>query len=56
MEKLTLKTGFDNSIESDSDADLELKLQMTSLITLFMENAIKTAVITMKLRLEIGSN
>ena len=43
MEKLTLKTGFDNSIESDSDADLELKLQMTSLITLFMENAIKTA-------------
>ena len=43
MEKLTLKTGFDNSIDPDANSDLELKLQMTSLITVFMENAIKTA-------------
>jgi len=46
MENLILKSGFTNveSVESNE----EIKLQMSALITVFMENAIKTAEIYTK--------
>ena len=46
MEKLILKTGFDN-LDSD-ESNNEIKLQMSALITVFMENALKTAEIYTK--------
>ena len=46
MENLILKTGFDN-VENNDSSD-EIKLQMSALITVFMENAIKTAEIYTK--------
>ena len=46
MENLILKTGFDNL--EDTDKNEEIKLQMSALITVFMENAIKTAEIYTK--------
>ena len=46
MENLILKTGF-NNLDDDSQSD-EIKLQMTALITVFMENALKTAEIYTK--------
>ena len=46
MEKLILKTGFDN-LDSE-ETNNEVKLQMTALITVFMENALKTAEIYTK--------
>ena len=48
MENLILKTGFDNSIHNSSKSEEEYQLQMMSLITVFMENAIKTAEIYTK--------
>ena len=46
MENLILKTGF-NNLDDDSQSD-EIKLQTTALITVFMENALKTAEIYTK--------
>ena len=46
MENLILKTGFDN-LDSNKSSD-EIKLQMSALITVFMENAMKTAEIYTK--------
>ena len=46
MENLILKTGFDN-LDSNESSD-EIKLQMSALITVFMENAMKTAEIYTK--------
>ena len=43
MENLILKTGFDNSIHNSSKSEEEYQLQMISLMTVFMENAIKTS-------------
>jgi len=48
MENLILKTGFDNSIHNSSKSEKEYQLQMMSLMTVFMENAIKTAEIYTK--------
>ena len=48
MENLILKTGFDNSIHNSSKSEEEYQLQMMSLMTVFMENAIKTAEIYTK--------
>ena len=45
MEKLLLKTGF-NNINDNSNNDY--KLQMSALVTVFMENALKTASIYTK--------
>ena len=47
MENLILKTGFDNSINNSSQSE-EYELQMMSLMTVFMENAVKTAEIYTK--------
>ena len=47
MENLILKTGFDNSVDNSSKSE-EYQLQMMSLMTVFMENAIKTAEIYTK--------
>lgn len=46
MENLILKTGFDNLDSNESNN--EIKLQMSALITVFMENAMKTAEIYTK--------
>ena len=46
MENLILKTGFDN-VESNDDSQ-EIQLQMSALVTVFMENAIKNAEIYSK--------
>jgi hypothetical protein len=46
MENLLLKTGFDN-LEND-DSNQEVQLQMIALLTVFMENAMKTAEIYTK--------
>ena len=46
MENILLKSGF-NNLESN-DSNEEIKLQMTALITVFMENAMKTAEIYTK--------
>jgi hypothetical protein len=47
MENLILKTGFDNSINNSSQSE-EYELQMMSLMTVFIENAVKTAEIYTK--------
>ena len=47
MENLILKTGFDNSINNSSQSE-EYELQMMALMTVFIENAIKTAEIYTK--------
>lgn len=47
MENLILKTGFDNSINNSTQTK-EYELQMMSLMTVFIENAIKTAEIYTK--------
>ena len=46
MENLLLKTGFDNLENNDSNQ--EVQLQMVALLTVFMENAMKTAEIYTK--------
>ena len=46
MENILLKSGFDNL--ENNDTNEEIKLQMTALITVFMENAMKTAEIYTK--------
>jgi len=48
MENLILKTGFDNSMHNSSKSEEEYQLQMMSLMTVFMENAIKTSEIYTK--------
>lgn len=48
MENLILKTGFDNSMHNSSKSEEEYQLQMISLMTVFMENAIKTSEIYTK--------
>jgi hypothetical protein len=47
MENLVLKTGFDNSLHNSSKSE-EYELQMMALMTVFIENAIKTAEIYTK--------
>ena len=47
MENLILKTGFDNSINNSTRSE-EYELQMMSLMTVFIENAVKTAEIYTK--------
>lgn len=47
MENLILKTGFDNSINNSTQSE-EYKFQMMSLMTVFIENAVKTAEIYTK--------
>ena len=47
MENLILKTGFNNSINNSSQSE-EYELQMMSLMTVFIENAVKTAEIYTK--------
>ena len=47
MENLILKTGFDNSLHNSSKSE-EYELQMMALMTVFIENAIKTAEIYTK--------
>ena len=47
MENLILKTGFDNSINNSSQSE-EYELQMMALMTVFIENAVKTAEIYTK--------
>ena len=46
MENIIMKTGF-NNIDDNSDNN-DYKLQMTALVTVFMENALKTASIYTK--------
>ena len=49
MDKLIMKSGFNNVADDDNSEDIiESKLQLTSLITVFMENAMKTAEIYTK--------
>lgn len=49
MDKLIMKSGFNNVTDDDNSEDIiESKLQLTSLITVFMENAMKTAEIYTK--------
>ena len=47
MENLILKTGFDNSLHNSSKSE-EYELQMMAIMTVFIENAIKTAEIYTK--------
>ena len=47
MENLILKTGFDISIYNSSQSE-EYELQMMALMTVFIENAVKTAEIYTK--------
>jgi len=47
MENLILKTGFNNSINNSSQSE-EYELQMMALMTVFIENAVKTAEIYTK--------
>ena len=42
MENLILKSGFDN-LNNDEELDTDTKLHITSLITVFMENALQSA-------------
>ena len=42
MEKLILKSGFDNT-NIDSNDNENTQIQIASLLTVFMENALKTA-------------
>lgn len=49
MDKLIMKSGFNNVTSDENNEDvIESKLQLTSLITVFMENAMKTAEIYTK--------
>ena len=47
MENLILKTGFDNSKNNSTQSE-EYELQMMALMTVFIENAVKTAEIYTK--------
>lgn len=49
MDKLIMKSGFNNvTLDENNEDVIESKLQLTSLITVFMENAMKTAEIYTK--------